>query len=163
MTKSPNIMNIRPQFVWKSLKIKSRVGMWRFGRQTALRSAPESPSSLGAVTPLAPLWPKMAIQGVILDPPRVAKWLQNRSFERRSAFGLSKNGVCKVVLKELWKNMKNRCGNRCFLMAQNHVWRYTLCFFQTFAIFETSLKINVKRNAKRLHFWSQNTSWVLKG
>ena len=34
------------------------------------------------------------------------------------------------------KNAKNRCEHRCFLMAQNLVWRYTLRLFHTFAIFE---------------------------
>ena len=34
-------------------------------------------------------------------------------------------------------------------MARNHVWRYTLRLFHTFAIFEKSEKINAKRYAKK--------------
>ena len=33
-------------------------------------------------------------------------------------------------------------------MARNHVWRYTLRLFHTFAIFEKSRKIDAKREAK---------------
>ena len=32
-------------------------------------------------------------------------------------------------------------------MAQNHVWRYTLRLFHTFAIFEKNRKIDAKRDA----------------
>ena len=52
--------------------------------------------------------------------------------------------------------MKNRCQNQRFLMAQNHVWRYTLRLFYTFAIFEKSQKINAKRVTKSRVFWSKN-------
>ena len=37
-------------------------------------------------------------------------------------------------------------------MARNHVWRYTLRLFHTFAIFEKSQKIDAKREAKSLVF-----------
>ena len=43
--------------------------------------------------------------------------------------------------------MKNRCELRSYLMAQNHVWRYTLRLFHTFAIFEKSRKIDAKMDA----------------
>ena len=33
-------------------------------------------------------------------------------------------------------------------MARNHVWRYTLRLFHTFAIFEKNRKINAKRTSK---------------
>ena len=33
-------------------------------------------------------------------------------------------------------------------MARNHVWRYTLRLFHTFAIFEKNRKIDAKREAK---------------
>ena len=41
-------------------------------------------------------------------------------------------------------------------MAQNHVWRYTLRLFHTFAIFEKYRKIDAKRDAKSYHFWSKS-------
>jgi len=40
-------------------------------------------------------------------------------------------------------------------MARNHVWRYTLRLFHTFAIFEKSEKINAKRYAKKHVFCSK--------
>ena len=48
-------------------------------------------------------------------------------------------------------------------MAQNHVWRYTLRLFHTFAIFEKYQKIDAKRDAKSCHFWSKNRPWARKG
>ena len=59
--------------------------------------------------------------------------------------------------------MKNRYENQWFLMAQNHVWRYTLRLFYTFAIFEKYRKIDAKRDAKSFHFWSKNRPWARKG
>ena len=46
------------------------------------------------------------------------------------------------------KLMKNLCENRSFLMAQNHVWRYTLRLFHTFSIFGKRRKIDAKREAQ---------------
>ena len=94
-----------------------------------------------------------------LDP----KWLQNRIFEHRSALGPSKNDLWKGVWKKHENWMKNQCGNRCFLMAQNHVWRYTLRLFYTFAIFEKYQKNNAKMDAKSCHFWFKNWSWAPQG
>ena len=36
---------------------------------------------------LEPFWPKVTRQGTILGPPLDSKWLQNRTFEHRSALG----------------------------------------------------------------------------
>ena len=66
--------------------------------------------------------PKWAILGTPLDP----KWLQNRTVEDRLALRPSKNGFWKGVRIKHENSMKKRCENRRFLMAQNHVWRYTL-------------------------------------
>ena len=52
--------------------------------------------------------------------------------------------------------MKNRCQNRSFLMAQNHIWRYTLRLFHTFAFFQKSRKIGARRESKSHAFWSKN-------
>ena len=41
-------------------------------------------------------------------------------------------------------------------MARNHVWRYTLRLFHTFAIFEKSRKVDAKRGPKIYENWSQN-------
>ena len=48
-------------------------------------------------------------------------------------------------------------------MAQNHVWRYTLRLFHTFAIFEKSRKIDAKMEPKSRGFWSKMRPWASKG
>ena len=50
-----------------------------------------------------------------------------------------------------------------FLMAQNHVWRYTLRLFHTFAIFEKIQKIDAQRDPKSCVFLSKNRSWAPQG
>ena len=75
---------------------------------------------------LAPFWAKMVPKGAILGTPLNPKWLQNRTVEDRSALRPSKNDLWKGVRKKHENSMKKRCKNRRFLMAQNHVWRYTL-------------------------------------
>ena len=97
---------------------------------------------------LAPFWSKMVLQGAILGPSWGPKSDKNRTFGPRSAQGPSKNDLRKGVWKKHEKLMKNRCRNGWFLMARNHVWRYTLRLFHTFAIFEKSRKIDAKREAK---------------
>ena len=54
--------------------------------------------------------------------------------------------------------MKNRCENRRFLMARNHVWRYTLRLFHTCVLFEKLEKSMPKGNPKVVHFGSKNTT-----
>ena len=56
--------------------------------------------------------------------------------------------------------MKNWCKNWCFLMARNHVWRYTLRLFHTFAIFENNRKINEKRDPESRAFGFKNEPWT---
>ena len=51
------------------------------------------------------------------------------------------------------KQLKNQCKNGCFLMARNHVWRYTLRLFHTFALFEKNRKIDAKRHPESHVFW----------
>ena len=65
--------------------------------------------------------------------------------------------------KKKRKLMKNRCENRRFLMAQNHVWRYTLRLFHTLAFFEKGRKIDAKGEPKSHAFWSKNGIWALPG
>ena len=67
---------------------------------------------------------------------RVPKSVKNLAFGPRSAQGPSKNDLWKGVWKKHEILMKSRCNNLCFLIARNHVWRYTLRLFHTFAIFE---------------------------
>ena len=45
--------------------------------------------------------------------------------------------------------------NPCFLMARNDVWRYTLCLFHTFALFEKTSKNQCKMYA----FWWLGTTF----
>ena len=59
--------------------------------------------------------------------------------------------------------MTNQCKNRRFLMAQNHVWRYTLRLFYTFAIFEKHRKIDAKMYLKSTVFWLKIEPWALQG
>ena len=107
--------------------------------------------TLGAicrVTLLAPFWSKMPLQGTILEASGVPKSIKNRTFGPRSAQGPSKNDLWKEGWKKHENFMKNRCKNGCFLMARNHVWRYTLRLFHTFAVFEKNRKIDAKREPK---------------
>ena len=106
---------------------------------------------------------KMSFQGSILWPLEIWKSLQNRTFVYRQALGPSKNGFRKGVRKKHENLMKNRCENGRFLMARNHVWRYTLRLFHTFAIFEKSWKIDAKREAKSQAFWSKVEPWTPQG
>ena len=101
-----------------------------------------------STSPFEPFWPKMKLQGSIFGPLENRKSVQKRIFEDRLALGPSKNGFWKGVRKKHENLMKNRCENERFLMARNHVWRYTLRLFHTFAIFEKNRKINAKREAK---------------
>ena len=104
-----------------------------------------------------PFWLKMSLQGSVLGSQEKRKSVQNRIFEYRRALGPSKNGHWKEVRKKHESLMKNRCINQGFLMAWNHVWRYTLRLFHTFAIFERSRKIDAKRVVKREVFDQKST------
>ena len=79
-------------------------------------------------------------------PPRR---LQKRTLEDRRALGPSKNVLWEGVRKKHEKLMKIRCENERFLMARNHVWRYTLRLFHTFAIFEKSRKNPCQKGVQR--------------
>ena len=59
--------------------------------------------------------------------------------------------------------MKKLCQKRRFLMAQNHVWRYTLRLFYTFGLFEKNRKIDAKMEPKSRGFWSKMRPWAPKG
>ena len=76
------------------------------------------------------------VYGAIFGPPGNRRSLQNRTFERQLGLGPSKNGLREGVRKKHENSMKKRSENGRFLMAQNHVWRYTLRLFHTFSIFE---------------------------
>ena len=89
--------------------------------------------------------------------------LQNRTFEYRRALWPSKNALWEGVRKKHENWMKNRCENRRFLMAQNHVWRYTLRLFYTFGLFEKSRKIDAKMEPKSRGFWSKMRPWAPNG
>ena len=52
-------------------------------------------------------WPKKSRQGSLFGPPQIPKWLQNRTFEARSALGPSKNGLG----EGFWKKSKNGWKN----------------------------------------------------
>ena len=93
---------------------------------------------------MAPFWPKIVLQGTIFGSSWGSKSFKNRIFGSRSAQGPSKNDIWKGVWKKHEHLMKNRCTNECFLMARNHVWRYTLRLFHTFVISEKYRKIFAK-------------------
>ena len=120
---------IDPKLVQNPSKIDKNRSLGRFGTFSAPFRAQVGSRTLGAIRGtrlLAPFWPKMVPKGVIFGTPLDPKWLQNRAFEHRLALRPSKNGLWKGVRKKHENLMKNRCENRRFLMAQNHVWRYTL-------------------------------------
>ena len=106
------------------------------------------------------LWNIIRDYGTIFGAPGNRRSLQNRTFEYRRALWPSKNALWEGVRKKHENCMKNRCQNWRFLMAQNHVWRYTLRLFNTFAIFDKSRKIYAKREPKSLVFWSKSLPWV---
>ena len=117
----------------KRSQIQKNTSLDRFRHQIAPRSAPGRGTWF-----LDPFWPKMAFQGAILGPSWGPKSVKNRTFGFRSAQGPSKNELRKGVGKKHENLMKHRCRNGWSLMARNHVWRYTLRLFHTFAIFEKS-------------------------
>merc|ERR1712110_1196919 len=86
----------------------------------------------------------------------------------RSAQGPSKNDLREGGWKKHENVMISRCKNGCFLMAWNHVWRYTLRLFHTFAIFEKKKrKINatkiVSAGRRPPHPWGETGESVLVG
>ena len=108
-------------------------------------------------------WNIIWVHGAIFGAPGNRGSLRNRTFEYRRALWPSKNVLWEGVWRQHENCMKNRCQNRRFLMAQNHVWRYTLRLFHIFAIFKKYRKIDAKRDAKSYHFWSKNRPWARKG
>ena len=105
-------------------------------------------------------WNIIRDYGTIFGAPGNRGSLQNRIFEYRRALWPSKNALWEGVRKKHENCMKNRCQNRRFLMAQNHVWRYTLRLFHTFAIFEKGLKFDAKMEPKSCGFWSKMRPWA---
>ena len=105
----------------------------------------------------------MSLQGIILGSSGSPKSAENLTYEHRRALWPSKNGVWKRVRKKHENSMKNLCENRSFLMAQNHVWRYTLRLFHTFGLFEKSRKIDAKMEPKSRGFWSKMRPWAPNG
>ena len=99
------------------------------------------------------------LQGSFLGPLENRKSVQNRTCEHRRALWPSKSGDWVWVWKKHQNLIKNRCENRRFLMAQNHVWHYTLRLFHTFAILGKSWKIDAKFYAKRQLFGAK--TWAL--
>ena len=102
------------------------------------------------------VWPKMVFQGLLLGSLGRRKSGPKRIFEDRRALERSKNGIKKGGLKKREHLTKNRCGNGRFLMARNHVWRYTLRLFHTFAIFEKYRKMEPKMEAESYVFSSKS-------
>ena len=68
----------------------------------------------------------MSSEMTILLPPRVRECFQNHAFEHRLAPRPSKNALWEGGRKKPENLMNNLYENRRSLMAQNHVWRYTL-------------------------------------
>ena len=62
---------------------------------------------------------------------------------------------------KIWRKIRSENGR--FLMARNHVWRYTLRLFHTFAIFEKNRKNDAKREAKSHVFSSKREPWAHQG
>ena len=55
---------------------------------------------------LEPFWPKVTRQGTILGPPLDSKWLQNRTFEHRSALGppnMTSGRGFRKQMENVWK------------------------------------------------------------
>ena len=93
--------------------------------------------------------------GAIFGTPENRWSLQNRTFEGQLGLWPSKNAFREGVREKHENSMKKWCENEGFLMAQNHVWRYTLRLFHTFSVFEKSWKFNAKREARSSHYWSK--------
>ena len=121
-------MKIQPKS-WKIL-LKSVQNPWKIDKNRCLgRFGPFSVPNRGQVGART-LWassrvtqksifgPKMAPQGSLFGPPQIPKWLQNRTFEARSALGPSKNGLgegfwnkSKNGWKNDWKKDQKSCKN----------------------------------------------------
>ena len=121
-----NLHRILPKSMRNRPQIDENTFLERFRRQVATKSARGWFPQTAGVPLLAPGWSKTVPNGSILGTPLDPKWLQNRTVEDRLALRPSKNGLWKGVRIKHENSMKKRCENRRFLMAQNHVWRYTL-------------------------------------
>ena len=122
---------------WAGFGTKSRPGR--------LQEAPGTIRCGRRVTKLA----KITFQGAILEPSGVPKSIKNRICGFKSAQAPSKNDLWEGGWKKHEKSMKTQC----FLMAWNHVWRYTLRLFYTFGLFETYRKIDANSVAFLSCFW----------
>ena len=120
------IIKIHPKSTRKRPQIDKSVSLERFRPHIAPWSAPGRSPALGGLLLLAPLGLKMSLQGSFLGSLENRKSVQNRTCEHRRALWPSKSSVWEWVRKKHQNSMKKRCENRRFLMAQNHVWRYTL-------------------------------------
>ena len=89
-------------------------------------------------------WNIIWVYGPIFGAPGNRGSLQNRTFDYRRALWHSKNALWEGVRKKHENWMKDRCENRKFLMAQNHVWRYILRLFYTFGLFGKSWKFDAE-------------------
>ena len=121
-----------------------RIPLGRFWRQFAPRLVPRPLQD----RTLTPSWLKMSMQGSVLGLLKIGNQSKTTLLNLDRYFWPSKNGLQKGVRKKRENVMKKRCKIRCFLMAQNDVWRYTLRLFHTFGLFEKSKKSMEKGTPK---------------
>ena len=137
-------------------QIDENAPLERFRCRIALRSAPGRSGS----TLLLDCWSIFKILFGFLGPFSAPRENADRSkivlLSIDGHFDPRKMPSGRGLRKKHENYMKNRFENRRCLMAQNHVWRYTLRLFYTFGFFETSRKIDAKRDATSCHFWSKN-------
>ena len=106
------------------------------------------PPSRLQVCPFSSVRRKLSFQRTTLVSPWVAKCVQNRASELRLARQSFKNEIQEGVCKNHQNIMENQSKNYCFLVAQNHVWRYTLRLFYTLGLFGKSRKIDAEMTPK---------------
>ena len=115
---------------WSVLGAKSRPGRCRGG-----------PPSITGLHHLEPPGPKMWFKCVLLDARGFKMAPKLHLFSIGWYLDAPKMLSEREVGQKHEKIMKHRCEILMFSLAQNHVWRYTLCIFHTFAGFRICLKI----------------------
>ena len=156
----PNLSKIRPTSIEKRPQIDNNSSLERFRRQIAPRSARMGSPSFGVIGFWRLFGRKWCSKGSFCNPSGTQNLL------KIALLALDRRRVPRKITsrKGVWRMhenlMKFRCTNLCSSMARNHVWRYTLHLFHTFAIFENNRKINENRDPESRAFWSKNEPWT---
>ena len=111
----------------KTIPDRRKCDIEAFSAPNRAQAGPKEASRRRLGSIFSQLWPEMSLEALILVPPWIPKCFQNHTVEHMMGPMPSKNALPEGVRKKHEHLMKIRCENQGFLIAQNHVWRYTLC------------------------------------